>query len=489
VLPELSHPAEVLFRALAGCLTLGTLLLALPQARRFFVSERWGGYARSSPAIDAVQNPALLPVILAAWFLSAVLIVFGWWSVWAALVNLVLCHYFFVRMRWRGVLRGMGAPGYMLHWLALCVFLLEFLRAYTPQISRQALFLVQVDFALIILAAGVYKVTAGYPKNEGMELGMVNPQWGYWWRVYRHVPPGHWIFRVLNHLGWATEVVAAVLMLFPPTRLFGGVIIALSFLFIRTQIRLGLLCETVMLGGLLFVPPGSPVDRVIEHLVESVPIPQSTNPALALPPVVPVALGVLLWLYLLLLPVTYAGLSYNFYLRRRLPPLAQRMLDAYANTVGLILWRVFTVDVVNFFVRIYRAPRGEPRASRRELVSRYGWGGGLRYAHVGESIAVTSVFTTLKYYPNNLALFQERLLRYARTVPCGADEVLVFEYVTIQKLPACFEFTPVAEFVVDMAQETITEHRVGESTTLRAAHPVSPVHEGAYPGSYAPVSA
>ena len=49
--------------------------------------------------------------------------------------------------------------------------------------------MLQVDLALIMLSAGVYKFTAGYPRNHGMELGLCNPMWGYWWKWYAARPP------------------------------------------------------------------------------------------------------------------------------------------------------------------------------------------------------------------------------------------------------------------------------------------------------------
>src|SRR5438105_12820998 len=121
----------------------------LPQARRFFLSERWGGYAESSRAVDAVQNPIVMPVALAAWLLSAVLLVVGQWTVAAALVNLVLARYFGIFMRWRGALRGMGAPGFMTYWLAIAVFLLELTTHHAPSLRPLALFGLQIDLGLI----------------------------------------------------------------------------------------------------------------------------------------------------------------------------------------------------------------------------------------------------------------------------------------------------------------------------------------------------
>ena len=52
------------------------------------------------------------------WFCCSLLLTFGRWTVAAALLNLFLCRYFFVHMRWKGVLRGMGAPGFMTYWLS-----------------------------------------------------------------------------------------------------------------------------------------------------------------------------------------------------------------------------------------------------------------------------------------------------------------------------------------------------------------------------------
>ena len=43
----------------AGMLLLLTLIRALPEWRRFFTSERWGGYAASGPAVDAVLHLGL----------------------------------------------------------------------------------------------------------------------------------------------------------------------------------------------------------------------------------------------------------------------------------------------------------------------------------------------------------------------------------------------------------------------------------------------
>jgi hypothetical protein len=212
----------------------------------------------------------------------------------------------------------------------------------------------------------------------------------------------------------------------------------------------------------------------------------SSMPVASATPAAATAMSLCLWTYLVLLPLAHGGLFYNFYGRRRLPGALQRLLELYTNFFGIIIWRVFSVDVVNFYILIHRQHRD---GDGRRLVSRYGWRGGFRFSHVGESIAVTSLFTTLKYHPSNESLFVARLLRYARTIPCSPDEVLVFEYVCLLKDDRGFRSSVAAEFVVDPRAGTVRERIVDGSLNIRTPHAVSPVHEGSRPGTYVPLRA
>jgi hypothetical protein len=462
---------------------LGTLLWALPNWRRFFVSERWGGYAESSREIDFIQSPAGTVLVALIWFSSVALLTLGYWTTAAALVNLIFCYYFFVRMRWKGILRGMGAPGFMAYWLAAVVFLLEYALHHQPALLSLVLLVAQADFAFIMLSAGIYKFTAGYASNHGMEGGMVNPQWGYWWSLYQKLSPRHPLFPFLNHMAWSLEVIAGVLMLLPPTRFIGSLIILGSFVFIATHIRLALLCEMVIVCCFLFFHPGSYGDQLITLLIPAVSVP-STVP---LPGVLDKLIEIFLWLYLVLLPLAHAGLFYNFYKRKSLPPVIQRALETYTNIFGIIIWRVFSADHTNFFLRVYERPRVSNN-NERAIVSRLGIrNGSLRYNHVAESIVLTTLFTTLKYYPSNNRIFHERLLRYARTVKHSPDSILDFDYVSIKKADDRFEFVTVATYTVDPAAGSIDENLFDPSFSVRATLSGSPVHEGVKPGSYVPL--
>jgi hypothetical protein len=479
----LSAGTHTVIRIAYGLLMLGTLLWALPQWRRFFMSERWGGYAESSREIDFIQNPYGTVLIGLIWFSSLMLLTLGYWTTIAALVNLIFCYYFFVRMRWKGILRGMGAPGFMAYWLAAVVFLLEYALHHQPALLSLVLLVAQVDFAFIMLSAGIYKFNAGYASNHGMEGGMVNPQWGYWWWIYQKVSPRHPLFPFLNHMAWSLEVIAGVLMLLPPTRFIGSLLILGSFVFIATHIRLALLCEMVIVCCLLFFHPGSYGDQIISFLLPSVVVPT----VVPLPNVLDKLIEIFLWLYLVLLPFAHAGLFYNFYKRQSLPAVIQRALETYTNIFGIIIWRVFSADHTNFFLRIYERPR-VATGDERAIVSRIGLrNGSLRYNHVAESIVLTTLFTTLKYYPSNNQLFHERLLRYARTVKHASGSILEFDYVAIKKAGDRFEFVTVATYTVDAAAGTIDERLFDPSFSVRATLSGSPVHEGVKPGSYVPL--
>lgn len=476
LMPSLGEGPRAFVRIAYGVLLFATLLRLLPDARRFFLGERWGGYGERGWRVELIQNPIVAPIVLSLWMASATLLIVNVWTVPAAAFAVACGHYFFVGMRWRSVARGMGAPGFITFWLGVAVFLLEYTARHAPALGGLALLVLQVDFALVMIAAGIYKFTAGYRQNQGMELGMVNPEWGYWPRFWQRVRPSHPLFRFLNEMAWATEVVAGVLMLVPATRFIGAALILLSFVFIRTQIRLGFLAEMVMTCCVLFFHPGSAGDQFLQALVLPSAIGVEPGPAM-----LSRGLELALWGYLLLLPLARAGLSYNLHRKRALPVGLQVILDGFSNVVGLILWRVFSADICNFFIQIYQ---DRSDGTGREPITR--WGHGWRFRQVEEAITVTTLFTTLKYYPSNHRLFEERLIRYARTVPHAPNSLLVFEYVSVVKDPEGFTFQPVAEFRVDPATGSVTEVTLDATVPLRSGVSVSPIHEAVRPGTYAP---
>jgi hypothetical protein len=234
----------------------------------------------------------------------------------------------------------------------------------------------------------------------------------------------------------------------------------------------------VMVACLVYIPQGSFVAGLL--------------PPFAAPPQEGLLAGwlvtlvaTLLWTYVVLLPFAKFGQWWNFLGRTRLPGFLQPLLERYTNFFGIIIWRVFSVDVTNFYIRILiEDPDGKRTVYSRP--GRFDPAVDFRYTHVGEFICVTSLFTTLKYYPSNDGIFQMRLSRYARTVPCPAGSRVIFEYVSMNKDNDRFGEKLVAEYTFDPASGQIAERLLDPGFSARAASPVSPVHEGVTPGSYAP---
>ena len=164
--PRLGAEMQAAIRVAYGALMLLTLVAALPHARRYFMSERWGGFAESGPLTDRIQNPIAVTLMLTTWIAAVVALIAGRLIVVAAVVNLTCCYYFFNRMRWKSVSRGMGAPGFIALWLAAAVLLLELTSHAAPAVRGIALLTLQVDFALIMLTAGLYKLVAGYRRRK-----------------------------------------------------------------------------------------------------------------------------------------------------------------------------------------------------------------------------------------------------------------------------------------------------------------------------------
>jgi hypothetical protein len=484
-LAALSFSAEALGRAGYGLFLLLQLAMTIPNARLFFCSERYGGYVESTPFNDRWHRPATVYVAIALWALAAIGIMFGFAIFWAALINFALARYFYIHTRWKSILRGLGAPGHMTHWLAVFMLFLATAETFDPSgvLRPLAVLAFRIDFAAIMIAAGIYKLAAGYARGDGFERGLVNPWWGFFASQLRTVPAHSPAFRALNHAGYLGEILCGIAFLIPPAAPYAAIFLGTSFLIIGALIRLTFLSEMVAVCCIFMIGPGNAVDALIERVIHVAQ--RSSVPPTTLGTLLCSVLAVLLALYLLALPFAYAGMMVNFYGKRRLSPHLQAVLDSWTGFFGLILWRVFTADVINFFASISIRSAGAEEVS---YLAPWSFSRNFRYRHVGEFICLASIFTTLKYYPHDSELFQRRIVRYARSINNSSGSVIVFQYFSIDKGPATFAFRPVARFVVDPNLGSVEEDLQDPTFDPRAPEKRSPVISGTTPGSYAPVA-
>jgi hypothetical protein len=441
--------------AVLGCFWLLDWLAYLPLFDQFFGRHRW-----------------LHPL----WLLCALALVAGGplARLWASAFFYIVYRHYYIDTRWSSVRRGGGAPGFMNHWAAAALLLLQFgaFLDSTGWVAEQILWMVRVDFAVIMMCAGTYKFMVGYWNGEGMEYGQANPLWGYWWRFFQSRPPNGPLSSALNALASSLEMVAGVLLLFPSTRWAGGLLVSLSFVYVALLIRLGRLAWLMAALPLFYHP------QVLPTLLAQTPV----HLDFALP-------GYLCWLYVALLPLVKGMQYWNLFANRSLPQPLQDWLSRYANFVPIIIWRVFTPDVTNFFVRIYALHEGRRIAVLDEQTFRLrnvSWNN-LRFWHVTESIALVSVFTTLKYFPGNRDLFKHKLLAYSHSLS-RKEEQLLFEYVSIQKAAERFEFVPVATWTVGLRDGSVREHKFMQDFDWAKPPKFSPLRTSTAPGVFTPVS-
>ena len=118
----------------------------------------------------------------------------------------------------------------------------------------------------------------------------------------------------------------------------------------------------------------------------------------------------------------------------------------------------------------------------------YDLASGLRYIHVCEFVCFVSIFTTVKYFPSNSPLFTHKLWRYARTLPCPKNHLVVFQWVDLKKTAEKFEDVASKEFLLDLdtAEMTVVNLEDGSSETDKLRF--SELVEGGSVGSYAPAA-
>lgn len=307
------------------------------------------GFSRYESAGFAV-NDRFFRIVLAAVWLAAIM---AWVSgrpggrLAGSFVLAVVFRHYFITERWSSVRRGFGAPGFMAHWTARVVFLIELLRHLDQEgrTLRLVVAVVQWDFGWIMVCAGVYKLLVGYLRNNGMEYGRVNPLWGYHWRFFKEVSPHGWYPTLLNYLACLVEVVSGVMILIPMStaQWLGAMALTLSFIYVTLFIRLGRL--SVLMAVLPFIAWPS-----VAGSIQSAPLvlPQ----AWAVDGIL-TGVRVAAWAYLGLLPVVKVTQYLNLFANLTLPQPLQRWLTAYANWVPIIIWRVFTADVTDFYLRVW----------------------------------------------------------------------------------------------------------------------------------------
>ena len=445
---------------------------------------------RDSNGRNGIKNSVFLYGLATVWLLSLI-------SFMSALplarligagVLTLIFHHYFIALRWKSVRRGFGAPGFMAHWTIRFFFLVELLRCFQPsgELVRLFLFVIQWDFGWIMICAGVYKLLVGYLKNNGMEFGKVNPFWGYHASRLGNEVQGTILPRIENYFACLVEIAAGTCMIIPvPTlQMVGAVAIMVRFIYVAFFIRLGRLSFLMTCIPFFYFPQVGKTILTSEAAFH-----------LSAPEWLLATLKICMLLYVMIVPVIKIMQYSNLFLDKKFPEPLQHWFTQFANRVPIIIWRVFTPDVTDFYVRIWGA---DAQGVKQELLvdeKTYGlanWGRPLfklRMLHVSESIAITSVFTTLKYFPSDRNLFERKLIRYTDSLAVDLKDVysrFCFEYVKIVKFNLKFEMVPIADFWVDLISRQVSQKNWQAEFDFSKPAQFSPVRESMSPGNWLP---
>ena len=344
------------------------------------------------------------------------------------------------------------------------------------------------DFAVIMLCSGLYKALVGYFNRNGMEFGAVNPLWGYHYKFFKKISPDNWYLHFQNITASAGELLIGTLLIFPSLQLYGALICMLSFLYLIPLIRLGRLSSLMIIIPILFLPDlgvyfnNYQASYISNTYYDFNEFHESYTYH---------AVSLFCYLYCALLPFVKLTQYFNLFLNYNFPKFYQLIINMVSRITPIIIWRVFTADVTDFFIRITLLDKDNKQdvvlLDENQIYSYDNWDNFLikhRFLQVTESITIVSLFNTLKYFPSKSSLFEDKLLKYSNTLPNVKNKIIKYEYVKILKQNTGFIYKPSAYYLVDLKNYKIEEIIIDENYHPSNKAFNSPVRESLDFGSY-----
>ena len=297
-----------------------------------------------------------------------------------SLICLALSRYFFITLRYNCVGRGNGAPGFMSYWSMLYATIFQFLEF--KSVSAGALILLlNADFGIIMLSASYYKYKNGYLHGRGIEFGLKNEMWSWAHRSFLRIPNNSLVFKTLNFLSVAVELLVAIFLFLPGFHKVAAVLLALMFVFLLIFVRLGTLPLTMLaLSYVIFA-----TDDVAQS---------SSSPTL---------LKAFCIFYALIITL---GTAWNwiFYFKLRVPKTIELLLKNSYRISGCIIWSVFTARLTENLIRVYKVDN----LMKYELKP-------IDYG-VHSGISLTTIATYTDYFPGAMEEQEKRFKIYLEAI-------------------------------------------------------------------------
>lgn len=456
-----------LYVGLIAVLNLLLVILLVPNGLRILNLEKNRGYVSNNSSILQYVN---LGAVLFIWLTCNFLIIFfkDFLSITPFFfINLLITHHFFVYHRHSGISRGMGAPGYFTY---LTNFFAFFLLISSYSNNQTIIKLVTQSLAIILglifLVSGIYKSNSGYSlkNNYGINVGLCNEMWSQFPRIFLKLNAGSKISKVLNFISVWGEIVGGVLLVTGVFSKIGSIILILMFLGIGFLVRLGILPIQIMVT--LLIP-------FVNVEVSKVQNQQFLNYLSVLSLAV-----ILIALFELISYLHYfseVGIS-SF----RIPFKISKIAHFSSKFLGTILWRVFTPDITALHINVYAINN----AGDLVLLSKWDSIWCARYRNVGEAIALTSIFTSLRYWPDNPELFKIRLIHYCQTLESSKYSEFKFTVSHIEINQQESYLLPVCDFIVNLEKSSVVKNVLNDTVDISKKERFSSLTPGSSVGTY-----
>jgi hypothetical protein len=243
-----------------------------------------------------------------------------------------------------------------------------------------------IDLMLIMVSAGIFKSLNGYLSGSGIEYGLVNPVWSYWYKKWLVLPSNSRVFKFLNILSVLSEILISLFLVFPVTWILSSWILIVTFILLMITVRLGTLPITMIIIGLTVFYSQK---IIMENQILGNDFLNYLSDA-----------------YILLLVMNYIWVwSYNR--KKQLPFLIRKVAEASHRITGAIIWSVFTAGLTTNYFEL------------NNYVKKKGLLGNFHFVDINtpdygvhSGITLTTLSTYRNYFPNNLKQWDERCLLY-----------------------------------------------------------------------------
>lgn len=436
------------FRIICGIWFLIDLLFYTPSFFRYFGSQ----YQPNS----FIKNTLISKLIIFLWLLSTLNLIFPGNAIFGSLILSILFRYFYIYSRSSNLFRGGGAVGMYPTFIINTIFLIElgYIFNFSEIYFSFVILIMFIHLGITIFDAGLYKCLNGYFQGHGIEYALNNHLWSYWaifFNKYK-IPNALWI--IPNIIISSFQVIIGILLINPFTTILGIKFLSMGFIFLGFFLKLGTL--PFLVGSYQILSPDFILSN--NYSIDSY-IDYSTyfffklnifnyykNFEIFL---------IYIFLFLLLIYFIIQICIYvNFYFKYKFNYFSQNLIDILSLYSPILIWRVFSADVVNLVVNVYEVNNNEKirintpfffNKNANNFFAKF------RFFHVAESCVLSSIFNSVKYNENNLEFAKEKLIRYSKTLDdqtISPNNAILYEVIILNKQNNKIKETLIEEWIV-----------------------------------------